>query len=402
MSINIGIIDARIGKLSEDLADELDTRLNIRGDAGKAQSALFVYLVVKTLLDLPDEEALDCLTEGGNDFGVDAVHIGDVEDGEFVVSLFQGKYKQNLKGDANFPQAGIEKSIQAIRYLFDPDAAITINPNLARRLEEIRSLVRDGQIPLVRFVLCNNGLQWNAASQQLIDCAGFPKNQVEWQYINPDSIVGLMQSTKTIDDVLRLTGKAIVEDYDYSRVLVGKIPVQEIAALFNRHGDRLLERNVRRFLGLQGNRVNQAIAQTLAPSLSVVIFISIITVLRCFASSSIITDYKAATIRYRLKGFRSSMVARPAKRFKIRCHNCPENRAVWTRRLSSFGCISFPAIRTSWSTALPMRRTVKTRLTFATCAPMTPSRKALKSPCGIRIHLSSSPRRFIAQIHGYQ
>ncbi len=39
--------------------------------------------------------------------------------------------------------------------------------------------------------------------------------------------------------------------------------MREVEALFNRHGDLLLERNVRRFLGLQGNRVNQNIAQTL-------------------------------------------------------------------------------------------------------------------------------------------
>ena len=164
MSINIGIIDSRIRKLALDLADELDNRLNFRGNAAKAHSALFVFLVVKTLLDLSDEDALDCLTEGGNDFGIDAVHIGDVEEGEFVVTLVQGKYKLGLRGDANFPQTGVEKAIQAIRYLFDPDATITTNSNLTRRLEEIRSLVRDGHIPLVRCVLCNNGLPWNQIS----------------------------------------------------------------------------------------------------------------------------------------------------------------------------------------------------------------------------------------------
>lgn len=263
MSINVGMIDSRVRKLAEDLAGEFNTRLNIRGDDVKARSAAFVFLVVKTFLDLPDEEAIECLTEGGNDFGVDAVHIGDVEDGEFLVTLFQGKYKQDLAGDSNFPQTGVEKSIQAIRYLFDPDAVITTNPNLTKLLEEIRSLVRDGQIPQVRTVLCNNGLRWNEISQQLIERAGFPEDQVAWQHINHDEIVRLLQATKPVDDVLRLTGKATVEDFDYSRVLVGKMPVQEIAALFTRNGDRLLERNVRRFLGMQGNRVNQGIAQTL-------------------------------------------------------------------------------------------------------------------------------------------
>lgn len=270
MSINIGIIDSRVRKLAEELAGEFEAHLKIPATGNdeveiKRRSTAFVYLCVKTVLDLSDEEALDCLTEGGNDFGVDAIHIGDVEDGEFVVTLFQGKYAHKMEkaGKSNFEQGSVEKAIQAIRYLFDPDATITTNNNLTKQLEEIRSFVRDGHIPRVNFVLCNNGLKWNDISQQLIDRAAFPGDQVAWQYINHDEIVRLMQATKPVNDVLRLTGKAIVEDFDYSRVLVGKIPVQEVAALFTRHGDLLLERNVRRFLGMQGNRVNQAIAETL-------------------------------------------------------------------------------------------------------------------------------------------
>ena len=263
MSINVGIIDQRVRKLAEDLAAEFEERLNIRNDQIRQRSTAFVFLVVKTLLDLPDEEALDCLTEGGNDFGVDAVHIGDVEDSEFVVTMFQGKYKQDLAGNSNFPQTGVEKVIQAIRYLFDPDAVIETNPQLTKRIEEIRSLVRDGHIPRVRVVLCNNGLKWPDTAQQLIENAAFPGDQVRWEHVNHDEIVRMMQAARQVDDTLRLAGKAIVEDLDYCRVLIGKIPVREIEVLFNRNGDLLLERNVRRFLGLQGNRVNQGIDHTL-------------------------------------------------------------------------------------------------------------------------------------------
>jgi hypothetical protein len=263
MSINTGIIDQRIRKIAEDLAADLENRLNIKNDEVKARSASFVFLAVKTLLDLSDEEVLDCLTEGGNDFGVDAIHIGDIEDGEFVVTLFQGKYKQDLAGNANFPQSGVEKVIQAIRYLFDPNAVITANDLLRRRIEEIRSLIRDGHIPRVRVVLCNNGLKWADTAQQLIVQTGFPHDQVGWEHLNHDDMVRLMQAIKPVDDTLRLSGKAIVEDLDYCRVLVGKIPVREIEVLFNKHGDLLLERNVRRFLGLQGNRVNLGIQHTL-------------------------------------------------------------------------------------------------------------------------------------------
>lgn len=264
MSINVSIIDQRVRKLAEDLAAEFEKRLNIKGDEIKQRSTAFVFLSVKTVLDLPDEEALDCITEGGNDFGIDALHVGAIEDGEFVVTLFQGKYKQKLAGDANFPQTGVEKVIQALKFLFDPDSGFTTNPQLTLLIEEIRSLVRDGHIPRVRVVLCNNGLKWPDTAQQLIDGTGLPDDQVGWEHVNHDELVRLLQATKQVDDTLRLAGKAIIEDLDYCRVLIGKIPVREIEVLFNRHGDLLLERNVRRFLGLQGNRVNQDINHTLS------------------------------------------------------------------------------------------------------------------------------------------
>ncbi|HNS22836.1 MAG TPA: AIPR family protein [Sedimentisphaerales bacterium] len=96
----------------------------------------------------------------------------------------------------------------------------------------------------------------------MIDLAQFG-NQVSWEHVNHDSLIGILQSTKPVDDTLRLSGKALIEEFNFRRVLIGRIPVNEVAALFERHGDRLLERNIRRHLGLTGNRVNQAINDTL-------------------------------------------------------------------------------------------------------------------------------------------
>jgi hypothetical protein len=39
--------------------------------------------------------------------------------------------------------------------------------------------------------------------------------------------------------------------------------VVEIASLFSKHGDNLLERNIRKYLGLNKNRINNNIKETL-------------------------------------------------------------------------------------------------------------------------------------------
>ena len=262
MNINAAIIDQRLNSVCDEIRDRAKDELKIV-DEEKLRSLAFVHLSVKTMLDLSDDEAFDCLVEGGQDFGVDAIHFSEERDGEFIVSLFQGKYSRKLEGASNFPENGIKALINAIRHLFDPSSRLeNLNQRLSARVEEIRSMIREGTIPQVRALACNNGLKWNEAAEQTISQEGFG-NQVTWEHINHDRLVMIFQRAKPVNDALQLTGAAIIEDLNFSRVLVARIAAAEVAALIQRHGERLLERNIRRYLGLQGNRVNEAMRDTL-------------------------------------------------------------------------------------------------------------------------------------------
>ena len=262
MNINASIIDQRLTAVCDEIRDRAKEELRMT-DEERLRSLSFIYLCVKTVLDLEVPAAFDCLTEGGGDFGVDAMHLSEEYDGEFTVTLFQGKYDRSLEGNSNFPENGINALINAIRHLFDPGAELQhINDRLKARIEEARSLIRDGYIPQVRALACNNGISWSPAAQESIDRSGFG-SQVVWEHINHNDLVSIIQATKPVDETLQLTGRAIIEDMDFSRVLVGRVSVREVAALIERHGERLLERNIRRYLGLQGNRVNEAIQKTL-------------------------------------------------------------------------------------------------------------------------------------------
>lgn len=262
MNINASIIDQRLDGIREDIRQQAQDELGIK-DAGRLKSLAFVYLCVKTMLDLDHDDAFDCLTEGSADFGVDAMHLTEEIDGEFGVTLFQAKYKNNLEGTSNFEANGINALINAIRHIFDPAAELGgINKRLLSRVEAARSLIRDGLIPRVRAIACNNGLKWNEAADAAIARAGWGE-QVAWEYVNHDSLVQILQRIKPVNETLRLTGKAIVEDMNFSRVCIGRVAVTEIATLMKSHGERLLERNIRRYLGLHGNRVNEGIRHTL-------------------------------------------------------------------------------------------------------------------------------------------
>lgn len=260
MDINASMIDQRL----EGILEKHNALLPVTTDKNKKKSAAFVILCMATLLDISLEEAEEYLTDGGNDAGVDGLYVQDVEDDEFHVTIFQGKYKQSLEGENAFPENDVIKIIDTVDTLFDPSKNVALNDAIRPKIEEIRSLVRDGYIPVVRVVLCNNGRKWNDQAQNKIDQAGFPSDQVTWCHFNHDSIIEIMKKTKKVSASLRLSGKAIEEKFNFKSVLLGKVQVEEIASLIATHGDLLLERNIRRFLGISGNRVNTAINATLS------------------------------------------------------------------------------------------------------------------------------------------
>ena len=260
MNINASLIDQQLTGLIEKHPEWL-----LKGDDIKKRSMAFVLLCMAKYLDIPQDEATDLLTDGGNDAGVDGVHIGEVEDGEFVVTIFQGKYKiNNLDGTSNFPENSVKNAVNIVELLFNPFRQATFNEKLSPKVEEIRSLIRDGYIPKVRIILCNNGARWNDIAQSWIDNVknDYP-GKVDFLHFNHDSIVYILQRTETVDTSLQLSGQLIVEDMNYIRVLIGRVSVQQIAGLFEKYGDKLLQRNIRRYLGLYSNRVNSDIHKTL-------------------------------------------------------------------------------------------------------------------------------------------
>jgi hypothetical protein len=260
MDINKHIVDQRIRKIVADNPDKFEA---ISNDNNKKLSKAFVCLAVSAYLDVEIEEAFDYMTDGGQDAGIDAICIGDVGDWDFSVTVFQGKYTFDLDKDSNFPANSIQRVIGTIAAIFDPNKPVEMNDDLKSKVTEIRSLIADGYIPTIKCVFTNNGLKWNQDGENHIANAGFPKEQVWFDHFNQRDIVNSIQSRKGISETVKLSGKSIQEDFNFKRVLIGKINVVELAKLFDRHGENLLEQNIRKYLGINRNRVNEAIKSTL-------------------------------------------------------------------------------------------------------------------------------------------
>jgi hypothetical protein len=261
VDVHAGLVDSQVRKAVDDHGAVLAERG--RDTDERRRSNAFCLLCVRGLLGLDEEQALDCLTDGFQDGGVDAIHYGEVIDGEFVVTLFQAKYDNKLEGNCSFDTEAALKLILTIQAIFDPDVSLSGMNDIAPDVEGIRSLIREGGIPQVRAVLCNNGRKWEADAQARMDLSGLADSgQVAFEHLNHKRLLDLMKKPIEIEDTLHLDGTALVESFNFQRVLIGKVCVRHIEQLVERHSDLLFEKNIRRYLGWN-NRVNQGMYATL-------------------------------------------------------------------------------------------------------------------------------------------
>jgi hypothetical protein len=78
--------------------------------------------------------------------------------------------------------------------------------------------------------------EWNTAAEEAITRASFGEH-VTWEHMNHASLVKILQVSKAVPGSLRLSGRAIVEDINFSHILIGRISVTGLADVMNRHGD---------------------------------------------------------------------------------------------------------------------------------------------------------------------
>ncbi len=264
MSLSAQIIDQRVTGVVKEQEEAFTHELNAGNDDNRRRSLAFLFLVTKTLFELTDEETIDSIVDGGNDFGIDSIWFEPPDQGEIKIAVIQSKYRLRPDGASAFPEDGIIKVIDAISALFDPALPVTVNDRLRRRIEDVRSFIVDGAIPRVTAIAANNGKIWSQESQRRIENASRNfGNLVEWRHVGSDEFVSALQARKPINSDLQLVGKASVESFNFRRVLIGRMSVSQLANLAEQYDNRLFERNIRRYFGLVGNRVNEAVSHTL-------------------------------------------------------------------------------------------------------------------------------------------
>ena len=258
MTVNIAkqIIDQKLIKLMDDHPDYFPDE-----DEERRKSKCFLLLGVAAYLDRDVTEALSFVTDGGNDGGFDAAFIEEAREGQVHVVMFQSKYTRDLSKDTTFSANAVEKAVNTVNTIFDPANQTCLNESSQHVVDEIRSLILDGFIPYVTFVILNNGDKWNQEAQRLIDNAFKDQIQVRFVHYGTQDLLGYVSRKPSIDTSISMAGLAIQENFNFKRVIIGKVHIAEIVRLMKEHGDHLLERNIRKYLGK--NEINDSIASSL-------------------------------------------------------------------------------------------------------------------------------------------
>lgn len=227
----------------------------------KRLSKCFLLLGVAAYLGVELSEARSYLTDGGNDGGFDAVYIEELPDSILGITLFQAKYSRDLEKERNFPVNALEKAINAVTRICDPNIQTKLNTESQKAVDDIHSLLLDGYIPQVTCVMVSNTAKWLADGDLLLSQRYAASDQVRFIHYGYQEILGFIQGTEPINTQLAFKGNSIHDSFSYKQVIMGKVAVGEIARLMSQFGDRLLEKNIRHYLGQ--NEINQNIAKCL-------------------------------------------------------------------------------------------------------------------------------------------
>jgi hypothetical protein len=252
------ILHQQVMKLLKDRPDWFTSKRN----DGRDTSNSFLLLAVSAYLSCEIDEARRLIVDGGDDAGIDALNVEILPDDDFEITFFQAKYSwKDLEKNPNFPANAVQRLVQTVKCFFDTSRSLQLHSELNARREEVLSLIEEGKFPRVRVVFLGNGQRWNSEGQSHIDNAGLSTAAIVW--FSHEDIFKANKKPEDIKVDFRLQGKATLENFEFKRVIIGRVPVTEIAKLVEKFGDGLFDKNVRRFLGVPKNRVNQAIRGSL-------------------------------------------------------------------------------------------------------------------------------------------
>jgi AIPR protein len=257
-------------RLESRISELISNRLVAKRD----QSLIYLFLRHRFFSD--EETIRESFTDGGNDCGIDAVHI-DRRGQEPVIHLFQSKvFESSRKAKNPFPESELAKVVRFMAILNDRDIDLgkVANPQLAQKIHEVRDIISK-EFPSFKLWIISNGMplleENSRASVRLLEAADVALEQVHLHEVVEFCI---NRSSSRVNHVFYARDVGVIEAGDTElKSVVGYVSGQQLYNLLKDLRDErkidytLFNMNVRGFLGLD-SEINREIFQSASSSVN--------------------------------------------------------------------------------------------------------------------------------------
>lgn len=230
----------------------------------------FPHVILQTLFQSDDPMIRECLTDGGNDHGIDAVIVSHPPSLP-EIHLFQFKCHEKFRAeDRNFPANEVPKIKSFLTDLLtrSPTLLANSNPMLKDKVIEINELI-DQAVPKFYVHLCSNGVglceaEANSFRVFLESCGPFELHEHALETLVSRIVEDLRPR---IDASITALGRVVEKTDGNIRGAVTTIHAHELVELIrdpdkpSQINEGIFHDNVRTFLGFQ-NDINEKIYQS--------------------------------------------------------------------------------------------------------------------------------------------
>jgi hypothetical protein len=219
----------------------------------------FAYWYFRNIGGKNDIEAKEQICDGGGDLGIDAIEIDDEQ-----VIFYQ--FKNPVSIDKSIGAGDLDKMISGLELILSRNHNTIANPELTARLQDIYSFTPSGY----RIVICASSLAnlpLEADKKLHSFCSkhsGAAKDLFRWEFNSLREIHGRFYSKNlpTLEATLDipLSRPPYMTKIGDHETYIFDLTGQFLAELYEKHGEAILQQNVRMFEGDKGT--NLAITET--------------------------------------------------------------------------------------------------------------------------------------------
>lgn len=237
----------------------------------KNKSNAFVHYFLKHKYNMDDMDVIECVTDGSNDQGIDAIYISG-DKGDEVVDFYQFK----LPSISNISRSSLDQET-ALKFLnaykkfigLEQNDTIIFNDALIRlkgEYDNIENMKCIHNLYIVQFTSSEKNENFAMLEEEIKEIAKNTGNLISIHYINANGIIEIYDSIYSKDYpsfLLKYSDVSNSMEDDTSKMFVIKTTLKDLYMAIKDHFSIILDSNIRYAIGTGNSDVNNGMFNTI-------------------------------------------------------------------------------------------------------------------------------------------